>query len=268
MRQLAADLELALVEHDVHARPAVGGPVAHAVGAVALDQRRRIVGCVGRRLRELLAVGVDDEARDGGVGPRHRLVLVVRPDDRVEEPGADDVVRLGAHVHGERAGEQVGVVDPPGRDLRCERRRGPRVHDVGVGREPAGLVALVLVVAGGGVGGRVDGQAVLAGQDRREVVDDAVLVDGVPGRERHAEEPLAGDVPVALQAVDPVLVADPHELGPPRDLLAPGEHGVLVGVADEPLVRRDDLERPGAVLPELHRVGDGPGLALDQARPR
>ena len=68
--ELAADLELALVEHDVHARAAVGGPVAHAVGAVPGDQLGGVVGRVGRRLRQLLAVGVDDEARDGRVGPR------------------------------------------------------------------------------------------------------------------------------------------------------------------------------------------------------
>ena len=49
------------------------------------------------------------------------------------------------------------------------------------------------------------------------------------------------------------------------ELLAPGQHRLLVGVADEPLVGGDDLERPVAVLPELDRVGDGAGLARDVA---
>ncbi len=49
------------------------------------------------------------------------------------------------------------------------------------------------------------------------------------------------------------------------ELLAPGEQLVLVRVADEPLLARDDLERAGAVLPELHRVGDRADLAVDRA---
>ena len=53
--------------------------------------------------------------------------------------------------------------------------------------------------------------------------------------------------------------------GHQRQLPAPGQHGGLVGVADEPLVGGDDLQRAGAVLPELDRVADGPGLALHVA---
>ena len=49
--------------------PALGRPVADGVGAVALDEGERVVGRVAGRLRELLAVGVDDEAGDGGVAP-------------------------------------------------------------------------------------------------------------------------------------------------------------------------------------------------------
>ncbi len=111
--QAAADLHLALVEDGVHAGTTRAGPVAHGVGAVALEQGGRRVGHVARRLGELLAVGVDDEAGDGGGGPRQDVVLVLAADHGGEQPGADDLVGLRAHVHGERALEQVVVVDPP-----------------------------------------------------------------------------------------------------------------------------------------------------------
>src|SRR5581483_2954499 len=51
------------------------------------------------RLRELLAVRVDDEARDRRVCERERVELVVAADDRREQPRADDLVRLRAEVH-------------------------------------------------------------------------------------------------------------------------------------------------------------------------
>ena len=223
----AADLHLALVELHVHAGPAVGRPVAHGVGPMAFEQGGRIVGHVAGRLRQLLAVGIDDEAGDRRVLPRKLAVEVVRAHHGGEQPGADDLVGLGAQVHREGALEQVLVVSPAAHDLRGERRRRPGVHHVGIGREAAGLVALGLLVAGCGDGGGVDGQRRLIGHDRRQEVGDPVGIDGVPDREGHAEEPLAGDVPVAHQPVDPVLVAHPHEVGPPGQLLAIGEQGVL-----------------------------------------
>ena len=135
--------------------------------------------------------------------PRQAAVLELGAHDGGEQPGADDVVGLGPQVHGEDPGEEVGVVLPPAGDLRGERRGGPGVHDVGVADEPAGLAPLVLGVAVGHVGRRVDGQAVLGGQDGVVVVDLAVVVDRVPDREGHPEEPLAADVPVAVEALHP-----------------------------------------------------------------
>ena len=44
--------------------------------------------------------------------------------------------------------------------------------------------------------------------------------------------------------------------------LAAGQQALAEGEGpDEPLAGRDDLERPVALLVELDRVGDGPGLA-------
>ena len=134
----------------------------------------------------------------------------------------------------------------------------------GSAAKPPGWLRCDSSYPAGTVGGGIDRQVGLVGQDRRQEVGDAVGVDRVPDGERHAEEPLPGDVPVADEAVHPVLVADPHEVGPPRQLLAAGQHLVLRRVADEPLLAGDDLERAGAVLPELHRVGDGPDLAVEQ----
>ena len=57
-----------------------------------------------------------------------------------------------------------------------------------------------------------------------------------------------------------------HEAGVPGDVVAAGNQRVAQGsvaaaVADVPLASGDDLERAGAALVELDRVGDGPCLA-------
>ena len=98
----------------------------------------------------------------------------------------------------------------------------------------------------------------------------AVGVERVPDRDRNAEEALARDQPVAGQAVDPVLVADAHEVGVPVDLAAELDEAltqllVARAVLDVPLAGGDDLERTVALLEELHRVLDGLRLALEVA---
>ena len=203
--------------------------------------------------------------------PRQPVVLEVGPGYGGEQPGADDLVGLGAQVHGEGAGEQVGVVLPVTGYLRAQRGGGPGVHHVGVGGEPAGVVPLVLGVAGRRVGGGVHREGGLVSGDGVVVVDLAVGIERVPDGEGHAEEALAADEPVAVQPADPVLIADPHVLGHPVEFSAPVDEGVAQGlvapaVADVPLAGGDDLEGALALLEELHRVGDGPGLADQLAR--
>ena len=68
-------------------------PVAHRVGAELLEQLHRRDD-VALALRHLLAVGIEDPPVDRGVGPRQRVVLEVRADDRGEQPRADDLGRL------------------------------------------------------------------------------------------------------------------------------------------------------------------------------
>ena len=204
------DLHDAEVDRGVDTGPAVARPVAQRVGAVLLDERHRRDD-VALRLRHLLAIGVEHPAVDRGVGPRQRAVLEPRPHDRVEEPRADDLRALRPEIHRERALEEVGIVDPAGGDLRRERRRGPRVHDVGIGGEAAGLVALRLGEAGRAVGRGIDGQRVLGRQQRIVVIGRvAVGADAVPDRERHAEVALATDQPVGVQPVEPRVVAHAH----------------------------------------------------------
>ena len=137
-RQPAPDLHLAFVERGVGARARAHCPVTHRIGPVLLEQRHRRDD-VALALRHLLAVGVEDPAVDGGVGPRQDAVLEVRAHDGVEEPGADDLRALRPKVHGERAREEIGIDLPAARDLRGQRRRGPRVHHVGITDEPARL---------------------------------------------------------------------------------------------------------------------------------
>ena len=145
-REAAPDLHLLVVDRGVVAEARARRPVAHGVGRVPLEHLGRH-DHVALGLRHLLAVGVEHEAADRRVRPRQRVVLEVSAQHRVEEPGADDVVGLRAQVHREQPLEQVGVVLPPRGDLRRERRRRPRVHDVGVADEPAGRAALLGRVA-------------------------------------------------------------------------------------------------------------------------
>ena len=217
---------------------------------------------VALRLGHLLAVGIQHPARQGRVLPRQRVVLAVRSQYCVEEPRADDVVRLGPQVHRERAREQVRILFPPAHDLRRQRRGRPRVHDVRVAGETARLAALRLNEAGGHVGRRVDRQAILGSGHRSGVIDLPVRVQRIPHGKRHAEEPLAAHAPVAVQAGGPVLVPIPHIRRMPLEFASPLEQRLaeLHGL-DEPLAARDDLERPVALLVELHRVRDRPRLA-------
>ena len=90
--------------------------------------------------------------------------------------------------------------------------------------KPPGLPRWSSVVALRGPRGRVDRQLLLAGEQRVVVVGLALGVEGVPDRERDAEEALPRDQPVAVEAADPVVVAVLHVAGDPLDLGAALEH--------------------------------------------
>ena len=128
---------------------------------------------------------------------------------------------------------------------------------------PPGCAALIGAVAVRHVGRRIDRQLLLArrrsaGRTRRG----RRRVDRIPDRKRHAEEPLPADAPVAVQAVGPVLVARLHVRRMPLQLAAAREQRLAeLDRLDEPLAAGDDLERPIALLVELHRVRDRPRLA-------
>ena len=167
---------------------------------------------------------------------------------------------------GNTRAKRSGILDPPAGNLRRERRGRPGVHDVGVAGEPARPIALVGGVAVGNVGRRVDRQAILGGQEPGVVVDGSVLAHAIPDRERHAEEALAADAPVAGEAVDPVLEPRLHVRRMPAELAAAGEQRLArVHRLDEPLAAGHDLERPVALLVELHGVRDRTGLAEEVA---
>ncbi len=223
--QAPADLHLALVEGRVGARSAPGRPVADGVGPVLLHEGEW-GHHVTLRLGHLLAVGIQHPAGDGGIAPGKRAVLQLRADDRREQPGTDDLVGLGADVHGEDPGEQIRVVLPPAGDLGGERGGGPGVHHVGIADEPTGPAPLVLAVPFGGVRRGVDGQPVLGGEDRSVEFDLPVGIDRVPDGEGNAEEALPADVPVAVQALDPGPVTMGHVGRVPTQLLAAGQQPV------------------------------------------
>ncbi len=116
---------------------------------------------------------------------------------------------------------------------------------------------MLLGVAIWDVGRRVDGQALLGGE--QQAVDDnlALVVELVPDGERNAEETLSRDVPVSCQPFHPGFVAGPHVLGVPLQFAASGEERLAaVEGSHIPLRGRDDLERAPAPLVVLDRMGD------------
>src|SRR5262249_16675301 len=99
----------------------------------------------------------------------------------------------------------------------------------------------------------------------------ARVADPVPDRERNAEVALPADQPVRVQALDPVLVPDPHEVRVPGQLAAGGQQpraqlGIARAVADVPLAAGHDLQGPVTLLEELALVGAWPWLADQRAR--
>ncbi len=155
---------------------------------------------------------------------------------------------------------------PRRHQLRRHRRGGPGIHDVGIARKAARLAALIGGVALGHVGGRIDRQSRFRRHDHIRVVDSAVGANRVPHRDRHAEETLAADAPVAVEALDPVLITGPHVFRMPADFLPTLDEVVaMVDGPDEPLAAGDDLERAIALLVKFHRVRDRLRLALQVA---
>src|SRR5262245_28056126 len=94
------------------------------------------------------------------------------------------------------------------------------------------------------------------------VINRSVSTHRIPDRERHAEETLPADAPVACQTVHPVLVADAHVLRMPLQLTSSCQQRLTeLHCLDEPLAAGHDLERAIALLVELHRMRDRPGLS-------
>ena len=165
-------------------------------------------------------------------------------------------------------------------DLGGQRRRRPRVHHVGVGSEPTGLVALAGGEAVGRVARGIDREPLLARDHRLVQHRLAARVQAVPDRDGDTEEALAAHEPVGVQTLDPRVVALLHVRRVPHELLAAREEhrpqvGVASAVAEVPLPRRHDLERAPPALVELHRVRDrlrfpdelaGVGEQLDDPR--
>ena len=184
--------------------------------------------------------------------------------DRVEGPGPDDLVALGANVRREELGVALGVELPMRTNLGRQRAGEPGVEDVFLAEETARLSALRLVEAAGHVRGRIDRQPVRCRQNRVFMVGLAVCIERIPHWNRHTEKALTTHAPVEREIVGPVAVADPHELRVPFHFGALGQECVLlVEQTNEPLPRWNQLERSVALLVELDRVFDRLGLTLE-----
>ena len=173
-----------------------------------------------------------------------------------EQPRADDVVRLRPQVHRERPREQSPDRRlPAADDERRQRRRRPGVHDVGIADESARLVALV---------GAVTRRA------RRSTDRSAAAIPRGTSRPRRSrrcrrrrtgyqtgngtpknrwrlthQSPVSPFTQFSYRA--PHVRRMPLQLAPAREQRLAKLHR-----PDEPLPARDDLERPIALLVELH----------------
>ena len=151
--------------------PAAGRPVAHAVGAVLLEQAHRRDD-VALRLRHLLAIGIEHPAGDRGVAATAARRARAASAARVE----NSQVRMMSCACGRRSigntrANRSVVLVPAAGDLRRERRRRPGVHDVLVAGEAAGLIALSGAIAVRHVGRWIDRQPRLVGHQPRVVID-------------------------------------------------------------------------------------------------
>ncbi len=167
-------------------------------------------------------------------------------------------------------GKEVFVAAPAAHDLRGQRGGGPRIQHIGVADEAAGLVALRLGESGCGFGGGIHRQHVIRGAHGVVIVRIAGGVQRVPDRERHSEEPLAGDEPVSVESLDPVLIPAAHEGRVEVDLPAAGDEpfppvGVASTVADVPLAAGDHFQGLVTLFKEVHRVHDLLWLTLEQS---
>ena len=182
---------------------------------------------------------------------------------RGEKPRADDVVRLRTHVHREHTREQIRIVEPPARDLRCHRRGGPRVHDVRVARRTRRAC-------------RADRPCNRQGRRSTDRSEDATRPAGAGGRSRRCRRPspryhTGNGTPKNRCRLTHQSPASPftqfsyrwrmysgcHFSSRPRSSSSSPELHRL----DEPLAAGDDLERAVALLEELHRVRDRARLA-------
>ena len=262
--QTAANLHLTFVVGGIQAQTCRSGPITHRVGAELLDRLVRH-DHVALGLRHLLVVRIKNPSRQGGIGPRQTLVFKMRAIHGGEQPGTDDVLTLRAQIHRECGVENRLVLFawlfPTGHDLRGERRGRPRIHNVRLRSEAARHIALVFAIAFRHIVGRIDWQTILARYDRMIVIGGAIFIHRIPQRERHAEEALTGDQPIAIQTVHPVFVTNAHEIGVEVQFAAAFDQlGVqlLIGAAvlEVPLAGSDDFERLVALLIEVrHTLG-------------
>ena len=100
------------------------------------------------------------------MGPGEAIFFEVCAHHGGEQPGADDLVGLRAHVHGKYTREQIGIAFPATGDLRGERTGGPGIHDIRITHESTGNAPLGFGVTNRCIAARIDGKEVFAGNDR------------------------------------------------------------------------------------------------------
>ena len=132
--------------------------VGEAIAALSVDARFTVCNMAVEMGAKFGIMEADQKTLEWLKGRSQRTPRPTAADDgaRYAEVREYDCVGLGPQVHWIGAREQLRVVFPAARDLGGERRRGPRVHHVGVGHEPAGHTTLGFGESVGHVARRID----------------------------------------------------------------------------------------------------------------
>ena len=189
--------------------------------------------------------------------------MEVRLGHRIERPGADDVVGLGSYVCREKLLVPLVIQTPMRTDLRRERTRKPGVEDVRIRHEAVRLAALIGLVAGRHVHGRVHRHAVEVGHQGVFIIGLARGIERIPDGDRNPEITLPAQAPIKPQVLHPVAVARLHEGRVPVDLGTPRhQFRLMLEKSGKPLPCGQIFEGAISLFEEFHRVLDGLGLAL------
>ena len=142
--------------------------------------------------------------------PRNSAMMIDAFHHGVEQPGSDDIMRLGPQIHGCVLIRKIvfSLMNPVSGNFRCDGRGRPRVQHIcfsGKLRRAAGTWNCWFINCG------INRKVFDSGKDM------LLAFVASPDGDGNAKVPLPGDAPVPIQILHPVIVADFHVRGVPGD---------------------------------------------------